>query len=310
MNAPLRDIAVIGELLNHSFQRARRAWESRSLEGYIALARLQKEAGASFLTVNLAGTQSLQVPFQEQLEFLDRLVPALQEQVDLPLSFDSPDIEYHRRALRLYDRSRARGEAPIVNSLAASRAALDDWIALVRESDARVIVMASEGFGSDGESRPNRSPAEVHATARCFVERLVEEGGRSPGQVIVDPGLVPLAADTQGFTNQSLDAIALIAGDRHIHGVHISVGLTNFSFGLPKGIRLPLENALLTLAAHAGLDMVLGNPEKHHHILHGDDPTLRGLEKALSVGRPARGQDPEEAGYATLLAVRALYRPQ
>ena len=50
----------------------------------------------------------------------------------------------------------------------------------------------------------------------------------------------------------------LIRADRDLEGVHISVGLTNFSFGVPKQIRDGLENAYVTLAIEAGLDTVPG----------------------------------------------------
>jgi hypothetical protein len=161
-------ISIIGELINHSFARAQRAWAARSLEAYQELAVLQKARGARCLTVNIQGTSRLAIAWPEVAAFLPRLVAALQEATDLPLAFDSPDIEYHRIALRVYDRNLARGEAPIINSLSASRPDLDDWLALVSEADTRALVMASEGFGPDGTSRANRTAADVHETAKWF----------------------------------------------------------------------------------------------------------------------------------------------
>ena len=305
---PLNGIAVIGELINHSFARARRAWESRDLGRYQELARLQKERGARFLTVNIQGTSRLAIDRDELAGFLPRLVPALQEAVDLPLSFDSPDLEYHRLALGAYDRRKANGEAPIVNSLSSSRARLEEWIALVREEDTRVMVMASEGFGAGGDNRPNATSGEVHRTARWFAERLFAEGGRRPDQVIVDPGLCPIASDVEGRANTVLDALAAMSGDPDLHGVHYSIGLTNFSFGLPRELRLPIESAYLALAARNGLDMFLGNPEKDYHVSAGGDPVLVALTEALAAGRPAPGDSPAEAGFAMLGRLTELWR--
>jgi cobalamin-dependent methionine synthase I len=306
--APLNGIAIIGELINHSFARARRAWQSRDLGRYQELACLQKERGARFLTVNIQGTSQLAIGGEELAEFLPMLVPALQEAVDLPLSFDSPDLQYHRLALGAYDRRKANGEAPIVNSLCSSRSRLEDWIALVREEDTRVMVMASEGLDSKGHNRPNATAREVHRTARWFTGRLVAEGGRRPDQVIVDPGLCPIASDVEGRANTVLDALAEMSADPDLHGVHYSIGLTNFSFGLPRDLRLPLESAFLSLAVRSGLDMFLGNPEKDYRALPVGDPVLAALEEALVAGRPAPGESPADAGCAMLGRLTELWR--
>ncbi|HKI68397.1 MAG TPA: dihydropteroate synthase, partial [Verrucomicrobiae bacterium] len=77
-------IKIIGELMNHSFGRARRAWSERNVNGYLELARLQNSLGASFLTLNLDGTQTLQVKPREMADFLPDLVPAIQAEVSLP----------------------------------------------------------------------------------------------------------------------------------------------------------------------------------------------------------------------------------
>ncbi len=304
----LNGISIIGELINHSFARARRAWEARSLEQYQELARLQKDRGARFLTVNIQGTSQLSVRWDELAEFLVRLVPAIQETVDLPLSFDSSDIEYHRIALKAYDRRKAGGEAPVVNSLSSSRARLDDWLALVREEDTRVMVMASEGFGPGGESEPNTTAVRVHETARWFVKRLLSDGGRRPDQIIVDPGLCPVAADVEGRTAVTLDSLRLMSLDPDLRGVHYSIGLTNFSFGLPRDLRLSVENALLVLARRAGLDMFLGNPEKEYRPLAESDPVLTALEEALAAGRPGPGESQMDAGFAMLERLTRLWR--
>ena len=80
-------------------------------------------------------------------------------------------------------------------------------------------------------------------------------------------------------------------------GVHLSVGLTNFSFGMPRDMRESVESAYLTLAVEAGLDFVLGNPEKNLHLLERDDKFVRGIEAALEAGRPTHGETQEEAGF-------------
>ena len=289
-------INIIGELINNAYARARRAWEARDVAGYQHLARLQADLGAAVINLNVDGTQRLSVSIEEMLAFLPTLVPALQEVTDLPISFDNPNLDYQRTALAHYDRSKSRGK-PIFNSLAASRQRLPEMISFIKEQDMRCIVMASERFSAIGGSDMTLRPEEGHETVRIFADRLVSEAGRSLDDIIVDPGLAPVAADSYGLVNLGLDIMRLCRADPHLQGIHFSVGLSNFSFGLPKSIRAPLERAYLTLAGDAGLDYALANVELNSIPLPREDPLVAELADVLAAGRAIPGESAEEAGY-------------
>src|SRR3989304_2476288 len=130
---------TIGDLINNAYARARKSFRERDLKGYQNLARSQTELGVDYLDVNLDGTQQIQVRPKEMLEFLPEVIPALQEASPLPLCIDNPSMEYHKVALRYYDRSKGRA---IVDSIAASREHLDEMIELVKEYDTMVVVIA------------------------------------------------------------------------------------------------------------------------------------------------------------------------
>lgn len=301
-----RPVRIIGELMNNSFARARKAWEARDLAGYRNLAKIQTDLGADFMTLYLGGTQTLAVKLEEMKSFLPDLVPALQAETAVPISFDNPSVEYHREALKHYDR--ARSPAPIVNSLAASRERLDEFLELIRAYDTRAIIMASERMLPGGGSAKCGTPAEIHQATRQLVELLRAKAGRTNDQIIVDPGLAPVAADVEGLTNLGLDAIRLIRADPDLAGIHLSVGLTNFSFGMPPKWRIAIENAYLTEAVAAGLDFVLGNPEKPLALLPADDPTLVIVREALRLGRPVAGEPADEAGMRQTEKIMELCR--
>jgi 5-methyltetrahydrofolate--homocysteine methyltransferase len=270
---------------------------------YQKLAKIQGELGARYLTVNIDGTQRIQVKMEEMLAFLPDLVPALQEATTVPLSFDNPSIRYHEIALKHYDRQRSG--PPIVNSIAASRDRLADMIALVKEYDTNVIVMASEHFVPGGTSQC-LSATDAHSAAKYFVARLIEEAGREPDQIIIDPGLAPVGADTYGLVNIGLDAMRLIRADPDLRGVHFVVGLSNFAWGTPKGVREQLENAYLTLGGEMGLDYALANPEKTPGPLPPDHPMVDKLRNALAAGRPLDGESQETAGFRQAEAIMAI----
>jgi 5-methyltetrahydrofolate corrinoid/iron sulfur protein methyltransferase len=289
-----RPFKLIGELINHSFARAARAWEARDVAGYQRLAKLQADLGADYITLNIDGTQSMRVTPQDMFDFLPELVPAIQEATSIPIAFDNPGVEFHRRALKVYDAK--RGGKPILNSVAASRQNLDEMLQLVSEYDTMVIGMASEKFVQGGGAQCLCAD-DVYGAAHDLVHLLRVKAGRRNDQIILDPGLAPVGADTYGLVNMGLEAMRIIRKDPDLAGVHLSVGLTNFAFGMPKAMREKVESAYLTLAVAAGLDFVLGNPEKDLRLLAPDDFYVKGIEAALEAGRPSDGESQEEAGF-------------
>ncbi|MEA2711530.1 MAG: 5-methyltetrahydrofolate corrinoid/iron sulfur protein methyltransferase [Phycisphaerales bacterium] len=291
-------------MINSSFARAARAWKNRDVAAYAQLAKLQADLGADFLTLNIDGTQSTRVTQQDMYDLLPDLIPAIQEATSCPIAFDNPSAEFHRRCLAIYDFSKSG--RPIVNSVAASRHNLDEMFELVRSYDTMVIGMASEKFVEGGGAQCLCAD-DVYAAAQELVHMLREKAGRSNDQIILDPGLAPVGADTYGLVNMGLDAIKRIRANPDLAGVHLSVGLTNFSFGMPKAIRENVESAYLTLAVGAGLDYVLGNPEKNLHLLPADDRFVIGIAEALEAGRPTEGETQEEAGFRQAMKVIELF---
>jgi 5-methyltetrahydrofolate--homocysteine methyltransferase len=302
---PQPRIRVIGELINNAYARARRAWEARDLEGYRHLACLQSDQGAEIVNLNVDGTQRVSVRTEEMLEFLPKVIPAIQDATDVPLSFDNPDISYHRAALRVFDRSRCRGK-PLFNSLAASRRNLAEMIELIREHDMRCIVMASECFKPDGGSAQSLDPRQGHETVRRFAELLVTKANRTLDDIIVDPGLAPVGADTYGLVNIGLDTVRLCTADPQLRGLHFSVGLSNFAWGTPKAAKPLLERAYLTLAARVGLDFALANVEANAVPLPDDDPLVGRLAAALETGRAGAGESVEDAGFRQAEAIMEI----
>lgn len=299
----MRPLNIIGELINNSYARARTAFSERNPAGYAHLAKLQADLGVQYLTLNLDGTARIAVRMQEMLDLLPAVIPAVQAVTSVPLSFDNPSVEYHKVALKLYDR--AKGGQPILNSIAASRTQLDEMIRLVKDYDTKVVVMASEQFAPGGSAQCMKAE-DAYAVAKLFVDRLVSEAGRTNDQIIIDPGLAPVGADTYGLVNIGLDAMRMISADPHLQGVHLIVGLSNFAWGTPKGVREQLENAYLTLGQEVGLDFALANPEKSPAPLPADHPMVAKLREALAAGRPVDGESQETAGYRQAEAIMAI----
>lgn len=298
-----RKLNIIGELMNNSYARARKAFLARDLTGYQTLAKLQAGGGAAYLDLNLDGTQRLQVKSEEMLAFLPEVIPAIQEATQVPLSFDNPSLDYQRVALEHYDRKKS--PAPILNSIAASRDRLAEMIDLVKHFDTLVIVMASETFAPGGTAQC-MNPEDSHRAAKQFVEMLATRAGRRNDQILIDPGLAPVGADTYGLVNIGLDAMRLIRADPDLEGVHMVVGLSNFAWGTPKGVREELEKAYLTLGMEAGLDFALATPEKNPAPLPAHHPMVAKLHHALEQGRPREEETVATSGFRQIEAIMAI----
>ena len=298
-----KKLHIIGELMNNSYARARDAFSARDVKGYQNLARIQTDLGAAYLTLNVDGTQRIQVRMEEMLAFLPDVIPAIQEVTKTPISFDNPSIKYHKVALEHYDRSKSG--PPIINSLAASRENLEEMVELVKHYDTLAVVMASEHF-VDGGTSQCLNAQDAYKAARHFVELLRTKAGRRNDQIIIDPGLAPVGADTYGLVNIGLDAMKLISADPDLKGVHMIVGLSNFAWGTPKGIREELERAYLTLGMEVGLDFALANPEKNPAPLPIDHPTVAKLRCALEQGRPGPDETSETSGFRQAEAIMAI----
>jgi len=299
----MRPLNLIGELINNSYARARKAFTDRSASDYAHLAKLQADLGVKYLTLNLDGTARIQVKMAEMLALLPDVIPAIQEMTNVPLSFDNPAVEYHQVALKYYDRKKSG--TPIINSLAASRTHLDEMVELVKHYDTNVVVMASEQFVPGGTAQC-MTAQDAYAAAKQFVELLATKAGRRNDQIIIDPGLAPVGADTYGLVNIGLDAMRMISADPDLKGVHMIVGLSNFAWGTPKGVREQLENAYLTLGQEVGLDFALANPEKAPGPLPAGHPMVAQLRAALAQGRAGEGESQETAGYRQAEAIMAI----
>jgi 5-methyltetrahydrofolate--homocysteine methyltransferase len=149
------------------------------------------------------------------------------------------------------------------------------------------ILLASEREEA-GKGEPNRTAEEVHQTARGLVQ-MARQHGIGVGECIIDPAICPIGADTEGNLKRLIGALRLIQADPALRGVHVSVGLSNFTVMLPpkradgSPTKGPLENAFLTLALPLGLDHIIGSVKRQYALLPPDHPALVCLNDCLKL---------------------------
>ncbi len=285
-------LTIIGESINDSVPSTKKLFDENDIPGLLELARSQDEKGAAWIDVNVGSRPPA---------FMADLVRRIQSVTAKPLSIDTPDPAIAEAGLGAFELGRTGGKRPILNSISPLRLPMFDLWAV---RPFIPILMSSERFERGAScASANRTAEETRQTARM----LLEEARRrvpdfSNDQAIIDPGIAPIGSDCEGQLKRVLDSLALIHDDPFFAGVHMSVGLSNFTVMLPsktKGgasVKGPLESAFLTLAMPRGLDTIIGSTVRKYEILPAGHPALCCLEDILKL-----------EGFDTLMRLKAFY---
>jgi cobalamin-dependent methionine synthase I len=273
------NVTIIGDRINPGFNATKVLIDAEDIEGIQDLARRQVAEGAAMLDVTI-GPRGYDDP-----RFLTEVIRAIQASVDVPLCFDYPKMEVQEVCLKAYDREKAGGQAPLINSIAETRWEMVDLLDIC---PCRVVLMASERLEGD-VGVPNKEKSDVLLTAKRSTEILVRRHKVKREDIYIDITVSTLAADTEGMVKMALGAIELIGRDPELKGVHIIGGLTNIGNLLPPididGVRLRhlVESAFLTLAVPLGFDTILGTPWNDFQILPVENEVLKTFKEVVEL---------------------------
>lgn len=271
----LAGLTLIGETINDSVPSTHRLYEANDIEGIKELARMQDQGGADYIDVNVG---------KRPPEFLAEIVRQVQSVTAKPLSIDTPDPAMAEAALRAYDRTRAGGRIPILNSISPLRTAMFDLKKIVPFRPILLVTERSE----NGIGQPNHTAAETVATARALLAEAHRHGFTND-DCIIDPGIAPIGADSEGQFRRLMESLQQMHADPFFRGVHRSVGLSNFTVMLPpkrgdgSPTKGPLESAFLTLAMPLGLDHIIGSVKRKYEHLPPDHPAMQCLLDCLKL---------------------------
>jgi 5-methyltetrahydrofolate--homocysteine methyltransferase len=279
------NLTLIGESINDSVPSTHALFEAGDLAGITNLAKTQADLGAAYVDVNVGPRPAA---------FMAGIVRAVQTVTDKPLSIDSPDPALAEAGLSAY--APARG-VPILNSISPLRLGMFDLLAV---APFRPILLASENL-RDGVESPCLTAEETYAAAGLLLE-TARSRGLTNGDCIIDPGIAPIGTDTDNNIHRLMGALRLMHGDPAFAGVHVSVGLSNFTVMLPprradgSPVKAPLASAFLTRAMPLGLDMVIGSVKQPYALLPEGHPALQCFDDCLAA-----------EGFDVLVRVQTFY---
>ncbi len=228
---------VIGEKINATRKSIAEALENRDADTIIATAKSQADAGADYLDVNGGDPHA-----GKEAENIAWLIELVQSNTDLPVAVDTADADAARQGLELADKK------PILNSISLESERLKPLLPVAREHECMVIALL---MSDDG---PPKAVDDRLASTEQLIGKLTD-AGKEVGEILVDPCLFPAASDPDSV-RKCLDAVAAIR-DKWPE-VHISLGFSNVSHGLPK--RHNVNLAFLAQAIFMGADAGIVDP--------------------------------------------------
>jgi len=281
-------LTIIGESVNDSVPSTKKLFDANDINGLLSLAKTQDEKGAGYIDVNVG---------RRSPEFMADLVRKIQSVTAKPLSIDTPDMDLAAAGLKAYDKKRAGGKLPILNSISPLRLKMFD---LYKTQPFMPILLVSERL-DQGQAAPNLTAEQTYQTAKQMLQ-TVRGYGIPNNQLIIDPGIAPIGTDSEGNLKRLLGALKMIHDDNDFAGVHRSVGLSNFTVMLPpkradgSPIKGPLESAFLTMTMPLGLDMIIGSMVRKYELLSPDHPAMVCLKEVLEL-----------EGFDTIMRVKEFY---
>ncbi|MGI6263960.1 MAG: homocysteine S-methyltransferase family protein [Acutalibacteraceae bacterium] len=246
---------LIGERINPTGKkRLKAALVDRDMDYLLGEGIRQQEKGAHILDVNVG------LPEIDEAARLPEAVAALQAVVDLPLQIDTADPAAMAAALRVYNGK------PLINSVNGKAESMDAIFPLAKKYGGVTVALTldEQGIPATAEGRL--------AIARRIVERAAQYGiGKR--DLIFDPLAMAVSAD-QNAARETLRAVKLI---RQTLGCHVSLGVSNVSFGLPR--REAINSAFFAMALQNGLSAAIMNPDSDEmRKVYFAYRTLQGLD--------------------------------
>jgi len=214
------------------------------IDGMLAVAREQADSGAHVIDLSVAYVG------RDELADMTALVPLFAQQIDLPLMIDSTSPAVIEAALKLH------GGRCIINSinLEDGREPLDQVAALAKAHGAAVIALTIDEQGMA------RSKQQKLAVAGRILQICTEDHGLAPSDLIFDLLTFTVASGDEDSRRAAVETLEAIAELKSRHpDVHVSLGVSNVSFGLKPGPRRILNSVFLDLAVRRGLDMAIVN---------------------------------------------------
>jgi 5-methyltetrahydrofolate corrinoid/iron sulfur protein methyltransferase len=224
---------LIGERINGGFKDIKEAIANRDPKVIRSWAKIQADAGATYIDVNMGAASS-------EAADLVWMIEQVESEVSVPVSIDNnkPDI--------LKEAVRHCKLPPLINSTVAVESKLDAIMPVAAEYNASIIGLVMDETGS-----PKSAEKRVENAGLIFEKAM--QYGIPPERLFIDPIVMPLKF-MQDQARVVLDAVSqfVLFSDPP---PHIVCGLSNVSNGARK--KKLINRVFLAMLVSRGLDAVI-----------------------------------------------------
>ena len=233
---------IIGEKLNGSIPSVAKAIAEKDADLIRERARMQAEAGATFLDVCASVEEAVEV------ETLKWMIDLVQEVTDTLICVDSPSARSCVAAIPFCKRP------GLINSVSLEGDKIDTIFPVIADTDWECVALLCDNDGI---------PDSVERRMKIFfgIMEKAKQYGIAPSRLHIDPLVVTLGTDQTALTVFA-DCCRRIKYE--YPEIHITSGLSNISFGLP--VRKNINQAFMVLAMNAGMDSAIVDPTNKNMI--------------------------------------------
>lgn len=227
---------IIGEKINGSIPSVAQAIANRDSEFIKDRARMQDEAGATFIDCCAS------VPEAEEVETLKWMIDCIQEVTDLPIAVDSPSADVLAQVFPYCKRP------GLINSVSGEGNKVDTIFPLIADTKWQVICLLSDDSGIP-------KTAGDRLKVFDYIIAKAKEYNISPSRLHIDP-LVEMLCTSEDGIAMNVEVISTIR--KKYPNIHITAAVSNISFNLP--VRKMINLGFTVLAMNAGLDSAILDP--------------------------------------------------
>lgn len=232
---------IIGENIHIISQKVKDALAAKDAKFFQDLAVRQVESGAQVLDVNLGPRK------KDWEEVFPWMVETLEAVVDVPLSFDSTNIQGIEAGLKKVTKAQA-----IINSTSAEPERLEKVPLLAKQYNARLVALT---MGKSGI--PVAADERVGIAIEQLIPRVLEIDFPIE-DLIIDP-LVLTVSGCQEYCPELIEAVRVlqVVWDPP---PPVSVGLSNVSNAVPHANRPLINRTYCAMLMGSGLQMMIADP--------------------------------------------------
>lgn len=259
-------LIIIGEKINGSIPSVGKAIANRDSESIKELARIQSESKSSYIDCCASVEKAVEV------ETLGWLIDCIQEVTEVPICIDSSDEQSCIDAMKYCNKP------GIINSVSMEGKKIETIFPVIADTEWGCVALLCSDDGI---------PDSVEGRMEIFEQIMssAKEYGIDPSRLYIDPLVVTLSTDQEALLTfaECCRQIKEAYPD-----IHITSGLSNISYGLPR--RKHINKSFLVLSMQAGMDSAILDPTDSDMlgIIYATDALLRNDKHCLKYIRAHR----------------------